>query len=438
MNSRGHHPTSISAIGGTLGGKATSVPARDLSSVRTSRSFGLLCAALMICAVNTVNALGAKELSSPASSTSASSAPSTAPTAAPTPASEILVGEFASLSGATAAYGVNSDRGVHLAAELANQQGGVLGRKIHVVVEDDQSKAGQPAAAVKKLISNDHVVAVIGEFSSSLSLEAAPICQAEKIPMVSPGTTAPSFTDKGDYIFRVCYIDPFQGYVMAKLALSTLHAKSAAILVAVNQDYSVGLAKFFREYFTGHGGTIVNEMSYSSGDKEFRPQLTAIKAENPDVIFAPGYYAEGGLIAHQARSLGIKSILLSGDGWDSPRTIELGGSAIEGAYFSTHFSPDSDAPQVVNFVSAYRAKYGETPDTTAALGFDAMGVILDAIKRAGTTDGPLLRDALAHTKDYHGATGNISFDEHRNVVKPAVVLQIRDKTFHYVETVSHQ
>jgi branched-chain amino acid transport system substrate-binding protein len=224
---------------------------------------------------------------------------------------------------------------------------------------------------------------------------------------------------------------------MAKLALTTLHAKRAALLIAVNQDYSVGLAKYFRDYFTAHGGEIVDEKSYTSGDKEFRPQLTNIRAANPDVIFIPGYYTEGGLIAHQARSLGIKSILLSGDGWDSPRTLELGGSAMDGAYFSTHFSPDSKAPEVQKFVAAYRAKYGEAPDTTAALGFDACGVLIDAIRRAGTTSEPTLRDTLAHTKDYRGATGSITFDEHRNVIKPAVVLQIKDKAFHYVETVSH-
>ena len=226
--------------------------------------------------------------------------------ALPANAQDVVVGEFASLTGSEATFGVNSSNGVELAKEEINNAGGVLGgRKIRIIIEDDQSKPGQPSAAVKKLIANDKAVAIVGEIASSRSLEAAPICQEAKIPMVSPGSTNPSVTEKGDYIFRVCFIDPFQGTVMAKFALDNLHTKKVAILQDVKSDYSKGLAQFFKEYFTSHGGQIVIDRSYTGGgtDKDFRAQLTAIKAAQPDAIFVPGYYPEAGLIAKQARSL---------------------------------------------------------------------------------------------------------------------------------------
>src|SRR6266581_3536233 len=233
-------------------------------------------------------------------------------------AQDIVIGEFASLTGSEATFGINSSNGVELAKEEINNAGGALGgRKMKIVIEDDQSKPGQPSAAVKKLIASDRAIAIVGEIASSRSLEAAPICQQAKIPMVSPGSTNPSVTEKGDYIFRVCFIDPFQGTVMAKFALENLHAKKIAILQDVKSDYSKGLAQFFKEYFTAHGGQIVIDRSYTGGgtDKDFRAQLTAIKAAQPEAIFIPGYYTEAGLIAKQARSLGIKVPLLGGDGW---------------------------------------------------------------------------------------------------------------------------
>ena len=215
---------------------------------------------------------------------------------------------------------------------------------------------------MKKLVSSDKVVAVVGEIASSRSLEAAPICQAAKIPMVSPGATA-RVTEVGDYIFRVCFIDPFQGTVMAKFALDNLHAKKVAILTDVRNDYSVGLTKYFKEYFVSHGGQVVMERSFSGGgtDRDFRAQLTAIKTAQPDAIFVPGYYTEAGLIAKQARSLGIKVPLMGGDGWDSPKLSEIGGSAIDGSYFSTHFSPQDKNPKVQDFVKRYQAKLRPCP-----------------------------------------------------------------------------
>jgi branched-chain amino acid transport system substrate-binding protein len=220
-------------------------------------------------------------------------------------AQDIVIGEFASLTGSEATFGINSSNGVELAKEEINNAGGVLGgRKMKIVIEDDQSKPGQPSAAVKKLIASDRAIAIVGEIASSRSLEAAPICQQAKIPMVSPGSTNPSVTEKGDYIFRVCFIDPFQGTVMAKFALNNLHAKKIAILQDVKSDYSKGLAQFFKEYFTSHGGEIVGDRSYTGGgiDKDFRAQLTSLKVAQPEAIFVPGYYTEAGLIAKQARS----------------------------------------------------------------------------------------------------------------------------------------
>ena len=353
-------------------------------------------------------------------------------------AQDIAVGEYASLTGSEATFGINSDNGVQLAAEEINNAGGVLGRKIKLVVEDDQSKPGQPSSAVKKLIDNDKVVAVIGEIASSRSLEAAPICQEAKIPMVSPGSTNPTVTEKGDYIFRVCFIDPFQGTVMAKFALDTLHAKKVAILSDVTSDYSKGLSQFFTEYYKNHGGQIVIERSYSGSgkDKDFRAQLTAIKSAQPDAIFVPGYYTEAGLIGKQARILGLKVPLLGGDGWDSPKLAEIAGSALDGCYFSTHFSPADQNPKVQDFVKKYTAKFKTGPDGMAPLGYDAMMILADAIKQAGTTDGDKVRDALAGVKDYEAVTGKISIDAKRNATKSAVVLEVEGKNNKFVASVA--
>ncbi|MBA3387310.1 MAG: ABC transporter substrate-binding protein [Chthoniobacterales bacterium] len=347
--------------------------------------------------------------------------------AVPLPAQEIVVGQYASLTGSEATFGINSSNGVALALDEINNGGGVLGgRKIKIITEDDQSKAGQPSSAVKKLISSDKVIAVVGEISSSRSLEAAPICQEAKIPMVSPGATNARVTEVGDYIFRVCFIDPFQGTVMAKFALDNLKATKIAILTDVRNDYSVGLTQYFKEYFESHGGKVVTERSFSGGgtDRDFRAQLTSIKAAQPDAVFVPGYYTEAGLIAKQARSLGIKVPLLGGDGWDSPKLSEIGGSAIEGSYFSTHFSPKDTNPKVQDFVKRYQAKFNAMPDGMAPLGYDAMMVLAQALNAAGGTEGPKVRDALAAVKEFDGVTGKITIDGKRNATKAAVVLKV--------------
>lgn len=337
---------------------------------------------------------------------------------------EIRIGVYTSLTGSTATWGQSGKMAIDLAVEEVNAKGGVLGKPVKVIYEDDQSLPEQAKTAVVKLIKQHKVVAVIGENASSRSLAAAPECQRNKIPMVSPFSTNPKVTQVGDFIFRVCYIDPFQGSAMAKFAYQQLNARRVAILRDVKNDYSVGLAEYFSKTFTGLGGTIVADASYSEGDVEFRAQLTALKTANADTVFIPGYYTEIGLIARQARELGLTVPLLGGDGWDSPKTVELGGEAINGAYFTTTFAPDDPNPLGQAFIQAYRAKYQKDPDGTAAVGYEAALVLFDAITRAGSTDGPAIRDALAKTRDFHGVSGTLSIDSDRNAVKRIVIMKI--------------
>ena len=352
--------------------------------------------------------------------------------AAPEP---IRIGEFASLTGKEATFGQTVHKGTVLAIEEANAAGGALGRPLELLTEDDQSKPGESATVVKKLIAREKVVAILGELTSGRTLEAAPIAQAAKIPLVSPGATAVEVTAKGNYIFRVCFIDEFQGTVMAQFALDTLKVRRVAILSSVSSPQSVGLAKFFRERVTQGGGTIALEQKYGDGDKDFRAQLTAIKAADVDAVFVPGYYTEAALISKQARELGLTMPLLGIDGWESSQLIALAGAAVEGAYLSTHYSAENRAPGVLAFNERFRARWGEDSNALSALAYDAALVLIDALKRAGTTDGPKLRDALAVTKDFAGATGRITFDAQRNPTKSAVVLTVKNGRFAFVQDV---
>jgi len=349
---------------------------------------------------------------------------------------DIKVGEFAALTGGSASFGQSSHKGTALAFDEINAAGGVLGKKFKLITEDDQSAAGQPATIVRKLIAQDKVVAVLGEVRSSATLEAAPICQQDKIPLISPAATNPKVTEVGDYISRVCFIDPFQGTVMAKFALSKGY-KKVALLTDVKQDYSVGLAEFFVKGFTAAGGEIVKEQKYSTGDKDFKPQLTSIKAAKPDAIFIPGYYGEVALIGKQARLLGIKVPLMGGDGWVGDSLLKVAGNSLDGSFFSCHFSADDKSEAVQEFVKKYKAKYnGETPDDMAALGYDSAEILAAAIKKAGTTDGAKLKDAIAETKEHKGVTGVITLDSHRDASKPAVILTIGKGGYQYVESVA--
>ncbi|HEX7155272.1 MAG TPA: ABC transporter substrate-binding protein [Thermoanaerobaculia bacterium] len=342
---------------------------------------------------------------------------------------EILIGEYGSLSGSEATFGQSTHNGIMMAVDEINGAGGVNGRKLKVLTEDDQSKAEEAANAVTKLIAQNSVVAVLGEVASSNSLAAAPICQNNKVPMITPASTNPAVTEKGDYIFRMCFIDPYQGEAMANYLTKDHQPKitKAAILVDVKSDYSTGLASFFERTFVANGGRIVSKASYSKGDSDFRSQLTTIKAAAPEVIFVPGYYNDIGQIATQARDLGITVPLAGGDGWESPKLIEIGGKNLEGCFYSNHYHAEDPTPAVANFVTKYRERFGQTPDSLAALGYDAARVLADSIKRAGSTDGAKLRDAIAATKDFAGVTGNITLGPDRNPVgKKLAILEVRN------------
>jgi branched-chain amino acid transport system substrate-binding protein len=349
---------------------------------------------------------------------------------------EIVVGYYGDLTGRTSNFGQSTKNGVEMAVDEINKAGGINGRQIKVLSEDDEGRPEKAATVVTKLIDQDRVVALVGEVASGNSLAAAPKAQAAKVPMISPSSTNPAVTQVGDYIFRVCFIDPFQGEVMAKFAANTLKAKKAAIMLDFNSPYSRGLTEFFESSFTKLGGQVVTKQSYTQGDRDYKGQLTSIRSLNPDVIYVPGYYGEVGVIAKQAKQLGITQPLLGGDGWDAPQLWELGGDALNGDFISNHYSVEDPSPAIQKFVGDFKSRYNIAPDALAALGYDAMRVLADAIKRAGTTEGAKLRDAIAATKDFAGVTGVISINAERNAVKPAVVLKLQGGKYEYQETIN--
>jgi branched-chain amino acid transport system substrate-binding protein len=348
----------------------------------------------------------------------------------------INIGFFGDLSGPTFNYGQSAVNGVLMAADEINQAGGIDGQRIDVVIEDDKGSPEASAEITGKLIRNYKVVAIIGAGASGNSLAAAPNAQSAKVPMISPSSTNPAVTQVGDYIFRACFIDAFQGEVMARFAANTLKAKKAAIMLDFNSPYSRGLSEFFELSFAKLGGRIAIQQSYSQGDADYRGQLSAIKATAPDVIYIPGYYGDVALIARQARQLGITQPLLGADGWDAPELWELGGDALNGCYISNHYSVDDPSEKIQNFARNYRMRYGNlAPNAHAALAYDALHFLAAAIQKAGTTEGPKLRAALAETKNFPGVTGIISMDAGRNAVKPAVILKLQDGTYIYQETI---
>ncbi len=350
-------------------------------------------------------------------------------------ATEIVVGEVGSMTGSEATFGTSTHQGIELAFEQINAAGGVKGKKFRVITLDDQGKPDEAATAVTKLITQDKIAALLGEVASSRSLAMAPIAQAHGVPMITPSSTNPKVTEQGDYIFRVCFIDPFQGTVMAKFAKENLKIKNVAILRDVKNDYSVGLADFFTQTFTKNGGTIVVDQSYSAGDMDFKSQLTAIRAKKPEAIYVPGYYTEVGLIARQAKELGLNVPLMGGDGWDSPKLTEIGGKSIEGSFFSNHYSPEDQSPVVQKFIAEYKTKYGVIPDGLAAMGYDAAKVLADAMTRAPDLNSTSVKAAIAATKEYPGVTGVITLNEHRDPVKSAVVLKVAAGGYKYQTTV---
>jgi len=349
----------------------------------------------------------------------------------------IRIGVYGDVTGATSSFGQSTRNGIQLAFDEINAGGGVNGKKLEMIFEDDQGTPEKAKTVISKLINQDKVVAVLGEVASSNSLAAAPVAQEAKIPMITPSSTNPKVTEVGDYISRVCFIDPFQGSVMAKFAANTLGAKTAAILGDNSSDYSKGLTQFFEQEFTKLGGKVITKQTYAQKDQDFKAQLTQMRDQKPDVIYVPGYYGEVGIIARQARELGMNQPLLGGDGWDSPELWKLGGTALKPAFISNHYSADNPAPEIQNFVKAYQAKFNVAPDSLAALAYDSAKVLADAIKRAGGTESAKLKDAINATKNFAGVTGTITLDSSRNAVKSAVVLELNpaDSKFTFKETI---
>lgn len=350
--------------------------------------------------------------------------------------STIQIGYFGDLTGPTFNFGLSAKNGVLMAADEINQAGGINGHQIDIVIEDDKGSPEEAAQATSKLIDRYKVAAIIAAGASGNSLAAAPRAQSAHVPLIAPSSTHPAVTQAGEYIFRACFIDAFQGEVMARFAANTLKAKKAAIMLDFNSPYSKGLTDFFEYSFTKLNGQIVVKQSYSQGDADYRGQLSAIKAAAPDVIYIPGYYGDVAIIARQARQLGLNVPLLGGDGWDAPELWDLGGDALNGSYISNHYSADDPSENIQKFVRDYRLRYGNiTPDAHAALAYDALRFLAEAIQRAGGTEGPKLRDAIAQTKNFAGVTGIISMDRERTAVKPAVILKLQDGKYIYQETI---
>jgi branched-chain amino acid transport system substrate-binding protein len=351
----------------------------------------------------------------------------------------IILGHVGSLTGSEATFGDSTDKGLKLAIEEANARGGVKGKRIELKTYDNQGKPEEAAIAATRLVVNDHASILLGEVASRRSLAMAPIADENKVPMISPASTNPKVTKDGDrvrpYVFRVCFIDPFQGTVMARFARETLKLGKVAVLRDVGNDYSVGLADYFLTRFKELGGAIVDDQSYKAGDQDFKAQLTAIKGKKPEGIYIPGYYTDVALIARQARELGLRQPLMGGDGWDSAKLFEIGGRALDGCYYSNHYSPDDPSPRIQEFVARYKAKFGAVPDTMAALGFDAGQIAVDAMTRARELTGPAIRDAIAATSGFQGVTGVITIGADHNAAKSAVVLAIQNGAARWVATI---
>jgi branched-chain amino acid transport system substrate-binding protein len=350
-------------------------------------------------------------------------------------AEPIKVGHYGSLTGSEATFGLSTSNGIKMAIAEFNAAGGVNGRLIELVEYDTKGDPREAGAVVTRMVKSDKVLGVIGEVASSLSLAGAPVCQEAGVPMISPSSTNPKVTLVGDHIFRVCFIDPFQGYVGAKFSTENLKAKTAAMLIDQSSAYSVGLAEEFKKNFEKLGGTISTSQSYNRGEPDFTQRLAAIRASGADVIYIPGYYTDVANIAVQARKLGITMPLVGGDGWDSEELAKNAGKAIEGSYYSNHAAPDDPSPVLQEFIAKYKDEYGATPDALAALGYDSANVLFAALKATNGEGGTKLRDAIAATKDFPGVTGLINFNATRDAVKPAVVLTIKDGKPAYVSTI---
>ncbi|MGE3107802.1 MAG: ABC transporter substrate-binding protein [Phycisphaerales bacterium] len=337
----------------------------------------------------------------------------------------ILVGHYASLTGSEATFGQSTDRGIRLAIEDLNAAGGLNGKQFKLITYDDKGDSNEAGKAVTRLISKDKVSAVLGEVASGLSLAGGAVCQEQGVPMISPSSTNPRVTEGRDMVFRVCFTDDQQAAAIAKFVRENLKLTKAAILFEQTSPYSKGLRDDFTKAFVAGGGTIVSDQPYSKGDQEYSAQLTSIREAKPEILFVPGYYTEGGNIALQARKLGLTIPLIGGDGWDSEQFAEIGKDAVEGCYYSNHSAPDQPDSNIGPFIEKYKAKYeGQTPDALGGLGYDAMMVLADAMKRASSLEGKDLAKAIADTKGYKGVSGTITIDAKRNARKPIVIVRM--------------
>jgi branched-chain amino acid transport system substrate-binding protein len=339
---------------------------------------------------------------------------------------KVRVGLVGALTGAEAHFGLSTRDGALLAIEQANAGGGVRGRRLELRAYDSQGRPEEAASATVRLVTQDGVAFIIGGDTSGSTLAMAPVVASAQVPLISPSATSPRVTrEGGPYVFRVCFVDSFQGAAMAAFAQS-LRVTRVAMLTDLKSDYSVGLAEAFRRRFTELGGTLVAAETYAKGDSDFRAQLMRLRSLHPDALFVPGYYTEAAAIARQARQLDIGVPLLGGDGWDSVfELVSLGGDALEGSQFSTHFSPDNPSPAVQAFLGAFQKRFGRPPDSGAALGYDAARVGIAALRSIPAPTGPLLRDAIARTRGFDGVTGQITLGPERDAVKPVLVLQLR-------------
>lgn len=351
---------------------------------------------------------------------------------------DIVVGHYASMTGNEANFGVSTDNGIKLALDEINAAGGLNGRKLVLKTYDNAGKTQEVVTAVNRLIKQDNVVAVLGEVASSRSIAGGEICQKNGVPMISPSSTNPTVTEIGDMIFRVCFIDPFQGFVGAKFAKENLKFTKGATLYNRAQAYSTGLNSEFVKAFEGMSGKVLIQQAYNDGDSDYSAQLSAIREKNPDFIYIPGYYTEVVAIAQQARRLGIKAPLIGGDGWVSEE-LKNAGDALDGCFFSDHYSHEDKRPEVQEFLKKYQAKYGKVPDSMAALGYDAAYLLFDSMKRAKSLKGTDLAAAIADTKGdkaFKGVTGTITLDAKRNPTKLAVIQKIKGGVFSYEATVN--
>ena len=345
----------------------------------------------------------------------------------------IKIGLLNEMTGGNATFGTSSANGAKMAFKEINAKGGVLGKQILAVIADNKSEPSESANAMTKLATQDNVVAVTGVFASSNAIAASSVAEATKTPFLAVGATNPKVTvdEKSkkvkDYTFRVCFIDPFQGTVGANFVLNTLKLKKAAIMVDNSSDYSKGLAAFFKEAFTKGGGSILSEEAYLQKDQDFKAVLTKLKSMNAEVIYVPGYYEEVGKIVKQARELGITAPIIGGDGWDSPKLVELGGApALNNTFFTNHYSVDDNSPASKAFVEAYKKEYGQNPDALAVLGYDAAKLLIDAIQRANSLDKAKIQAALATTKAYPAITGATTLNATHDAVKSAVIIEMKN------------